>query len=320
MLAIFRVIMAERVIEFSVPSGIEPERADKIFAAEFDDVSRNRLQKAFEAHRVTFDGTVIDKRFKVNRPGLLRAVLQEVEAGQSPKPVDIPLEIVYEDATMVVVNKSSGMVTHPGNGTDENTLVHALLHHTQGQLSTVGAPERPGIVHRLDKETTGLIVVAKTDQAHYRLAAAFNERNVYKRYCALLKGVPGKTSGTCKEPIGRHPVVRTRMAIMNSGRPAHTDWTIEQRFGDRASLVHCIIHTGRTHQIRVHMAAIGHPLLGDTTYGFKSNQLREIDVPRVMLHAAELKIPHPKRDETMHFRASLPTDFAAVLNQLTEKT
>ena len=316
MLVHFRIVMAERIIEFFVPSGIEPERADKVFASEFDDVSRTRLQKAFEADRVTFDGVVIDKRFKVNRPGLLRAVLEEVEAGNGPKPVDIPLEIVYEDATMIVINKPTGMVTHPGNGTDESTLVHALLHYTQGQLSTVGAPERPGIVHRLDKETTGLIVVAKTDQAHYRLAAAFNERNVYKRYCALLIGVPSKASGTCKESIGRHPVVRTRMAVMNSGRPAHTDWMVEQRFGDKASLVHCVIHTGRTHQIRVHMAAMGHPLLGDKTYGFKSNQLREIDVPRVMLHAAELKLPYPDRNEPMHFQAPLPTDFNAVLNQL----
>ncbi|MGK0455824.1 MAG: 23S rRNA pseudouridine1911/1915/1917 synthase [Zhongshania aliphaticivorans] len=308
--------MAERVIEFSVPAGIEPERADKIFASEFDDISRTRLQKAFEAGRVTFDGMVIDKRFKVNRPGLLRAVLEEIKAGEGPKPVDIPLEIVYEDASMIVVNKPAGMVVHPGNGTDESTLVHALLHHTQGQLSTVGAPQRPGIVHRLDKETTGLIMVAKTDQAHYRLATAFSERDVYKRYCALVTGVPGKVSGTCKESIGRHPVMRTRMAITNSGKPAHTDWSVEQSFGDRAALVHCVIHTGRTHQIRVHMSGLGHSLLGDTTYGFKPTQLREVEVPRVMLHAAELKVTHPSRDEAMHFQAPLPADFSEVLDQL----
>lgn len=308
--------MAERVIEFSVPNGIEHERADKIFASEFDDISRTRLQKAFEAGQVTFDGAVIDKRFKINCPGLLRAVLEEVDTGNGPRPVDIPLKIVYEDTSIIVVDKPSGMVTHPGNGTDERTLVHALLHHTQGQLSAVGTPKRPGIVHRLDKETTGLIVIAKTDQAHYRLATAFNERDVYKRYCALVKGVPDKVSGMCKDPIGRHPVVRTRMAIVDSGRSAHTDWSLEQRFGDRASLIHCVIHTGRTHQIRVHMSGMGHPLLGDTTYGFKPNQLSEIEAPRVMLHAAELKIPHPCRNERMHFQAPLPTDFDHVLDQL----
>ena len=308
--------MAERVIEFSVPSGIEPERADKIFAAEFDDISRTRLQKAFEAGNVTFDGVVIDKRFKVNRSGLLRAVLEEIKVEDGPFPIDIPLEIVYEDAALIVVNKPTGMVTHPGNGTDENTLVHALLHHTKGQLSTVGAPERPGIVHRLDKETTGLIVVAKTDQAHYQLSAAFSERDVYKRYCALVTSVPRKVSGTCKEPIGRHPVVRTRMAIVDSGRPAHTAWSVEQRFGDKASLIHCTIHTGRTHQIRVHMSNMGNPLLGDKTYGFKPNRLEGIEVPRIMLHAAELKVPNPERGESMHFQAQLPEDFIEVMAQL----
>lgn len=307
--------MTERVIELYVSAGIRPERADKLFAAEFDDVSRTRLQKAFEANRVTFDGAVIDKRFKISRAGLLRAVLEEVDPSAGPGPVDIPLEIVYEDAAMIVVNKPAGMVTHPGNGTDESTLVHALLHHTRGQLSAVGAPDRPGIVHRLDKETTGLIVVAKTDQAHHRLVKAFNERDVYKRYCALIAGVPGKRSGASREPIGRHPVVRTRMAIVNAGRPAHTDWAVEQSFGDRVALVQCIIHTGRTHQIRVHMSGMGHPLLGDTTYGFKPNQLKGIDVPRVMLHAAELKLPHPVRGEPMHFQAPLPVDFGELLDQ-----
>jgi 23S rRNA pseudouridine1911/1915/1917 synthase len=247
---------------------------------------------------------------------LLRAVLEEVETGKGPVPVAIPLEIVYEDAAMIVVNKPAGMVTHPGNGTGENTLVHALLNHTRGQLSTVGAPERPGIVHRLDKETSGLIVAAKTDRAHYRLAAAFNDRDVYKRYCALLKGVPVKASGTCREPIGRHPVVRTRMAIVKSGRPAHTDWSVEQSFGDKASLVHCVIHTGRTHQIRVHMSGMGHPLLGDTTYGFKPNQFGAMEVPRVMLHAAELKVPHPDRHEQLHFCMPLPDDFKQMVKQL----
>ena len=309
--------MSERIIEFQVPAGIESERADKVFASKFDSVSRTRLQKAFEAGRVTFDGVVIDKRFKVNRAGLLRAVLEGVKAGEEdPLPVAIPLEVVYEDAAIIVVNKPAGMVTHPGNGTEENTLVHALLHHTQGQLSTVGAPERPGIVHRLDKETTGLIVVAKNDQAHYQLAAAFNERTVYKRYCALVKGVPGKSSGTCKDAIGRHPVVRTRMAIVKSGRPAHTDWSVEQNFGDRASLVHCVIHTGRTHQIRVHMSGIGHPLLGDTTYGFKPNQIKEVKVPRVMLHATELKLLHPLLGKRMHFQTRLPADFSEVMARL----
>ena len=311
--------MAERVIEFQVPEGVQPERADKLFASKFDDVSRARLQKAFEAGSVTFCGKVIDKRFKVDRPGTLRAVLEAVDTSRGPSPVDIPLDIIHEDESIIVVNKSAGMVTHPGNGTDESTLVHALLHYTNGQLSTIGAPDRPGIVHRLDKETTGIIVVAKTDQAHHRLASAFSEREVYKCYCALVTGVPGKRAGTCKEPIGRHPVVRTRMSVVNGGRPAHTDWSVERSFSNKASLVHCVIHTGRTHQIRVHMSALRHPLLGDTVYGFKPDRLRGINVPRVMLHAAELKIPHPVSNQQMHFQAPLPADFSDLLKSMEDE-
>ncbi len=308
--------MAERVIEFAVPDGVKKGRADKIFAAEFEDVSRVRLQKAFDAGQVTFDGQVIDKRFKINSAGLLRAVLDEPDVGVGPMPVDIPLEILYEDEAIVVVNKPVGMVTHPGSGTGDDTLVHALLHHTDGQLSSVGAPDRPGIVHRLDKETTGIIVVAKTDLAHHKLAAAFSGRETYKRYRALVLGSPIQSTGTVKEPIGRHPVVRTRMAVVPGGRDAHTDWSVEERFGRVAALVSCVIHTGRTHQIRVHMSSQKLPLLGDTTYGFKATRLKGILVPRVMLHSTELHIQHPERDELMKFVAPLPQDFEAVIEQL----
>ena len=309
--------MAERIIEFSVPDGIGAERADKIFASEFDDVSRTRLQKAFEANQVTFDGAVIDKRFKVNRPGLLRAVLEEVDTSKGPEAANIPIDIIYEDTSIIVVNKPPGMVTHPGNGTGEDTLVNALLHHTGGQLSSVGAPERPGIVHRLDKETTGLIVVAKTDQAHYHLANSFNTRTVYKRYSALITGVPRTKAGSAEQPIGRHPTARTRMAITASGRPAHTDWSVERSFNNKAAFIHCVIHTGRTHQIRVHMSSMKHPLLGDHTYGYKPNQLKDIHIPRVMLHATELHIQHPEHEKLMQFSAPLPSDFEQVIEQLT---
>ncbi len=308
--------MAERIIEFQVPAGVKSGRADKIFASEFEDVSRARLQRAFDAGQVTFDGEVIDKRFKVMRGGLLRAVLDEPDATAGPVAVAIPLEIIYEDEAIVVVNKPVGMVTHPGSGTGDDTLVHALLHHTGGQLSSVGAPDRPGIVHRLDKETTGLIVVAKTDLAHHKLAAAFAERETYKRYLALVLGVPSRPSGSFKDSIARHPVIRTRMAAMPNGRTAHTDWTIEERFRDRAALVSCVIHTGRTHQIRVHMSHWKHPLLGDSTYGFKSNRLKGIDVPRVMLHSTELRVQHPERDELMRFVAPLPPDFKQLIEEL----
>lgn len=301
--------MPKRIIEFKVPPGTKPERADKLFAAEFEDVSRARLQRAFEAGQVTFDGEIIDKRFKISRAGLLRAVLEEPEFDASPVPVDLPLDVVFEDEAIIVVNKAPGMITHPGSGTGDDTLVHALLHHCGGQLSTVGAPDRPGIVHRLDKETSGLIVVAKTDKAHHKLASAFSNRDTYKRYTALVLGVPKKSSGSCLEPIGRHPVVRTRMAVQKNGREAHTDWSVEEAFGKKAAKLSCVIHTGRTHQIRVHMSHLGHPLLGDTTYGFKVNRPKGIDVPRVMLHSTELRLAHPETGNEMCFEAELPEDF-----------
>ena len=308
--------MASRVIEYRVPAGESGRRADKLFAAKFDDISRSRLQRAFEAGQVSFDGVPIDKRFKIDRPGQLRAVLELPAFDAAPSAVDLPLDIVYEDKSIVVVNKASGMITHPGNGTGDNTLVHALLHHCGESLSTIGAPDRPGIVHRLDKETSGLIVVAKHDAAHHKLAAAFSERKTFKRYTALVMGTPKTGRGSIQEPIGRHPVMRTRMAVVHSGKSAHTDWKVEQRFGSRAAQLSCVIHTGRTHQIRVHMSELGYPLLGDNTYGFKPGRLKEIVVPRVMLHSTELHIEHPEQGKMMEFLAPIPDDFESLRNQL----
>ena len=310
--------MTERIIEYVVPAGTKTVRADKIFAAQFDDISRARLQRAFEAGQVSFDGMTIDKRFKVKQPGLLRAVLEEPSFDAAPTAVDLPLEVIYEDESIIVVNKAAGMITHPGNGTGDNTLVHALLYHCGENLSSVGAPDRPGIVHRLDKDTSGLIVVAKNDAAHHKLAEAFSERKTFKRYTALVFGIPKTSRGTIKEPIGRHPVMRTRMAVVHSGKPAHTDWHVEARYGQRATRMSCVIHSGRTHQIRVHMSELRFPLLGDTTYGFKPGRLKDIEIPRVMLHSTELRIQHPERDEWMTFEAPLPADFEAVMAQLAQ--
>jgi 23S rRNA pseudouridine1911/1915/1917 synthase len=310
--------MADRIIEFTVPSGVKAGRADKIFAAEFDDISRARLQKAFDAGQVSFDGITIDKRFKVNRPGMLRAILEEPTFEAAPVAVELPLDIIYEDESILVVNKAPGMITHPGNGTGSNTLVHALLHHCGENLSSIGAPNRPGIVHRLDKETSGLIIVAKNDAAHHKLAAEFSERKTYKRYTALVYGIPKVSRGTIKEAIGRHPVMRTRMAVVHSGKPAHTDWTVEARYKQKAARISCVIHTGRTHQIRVHMSEIRFPLLGDVTYGFKPGRLKDIKVPRVMLHSTELRIQHPDRDELMTFEAPLPADFEDLIGLLSK--
>ena len=311
--------MAERFIEFSVPDGSVVMRADKVFAAQFDDISRARLQRAFEAGQVTFNGETIDKHFKINRAGTLRATLKEANLASYPKAVNIPLNVIYEDTSLLVINKTSGMVTHPGSGTGENTLVHALLHHCGENLSKIGAPDRPGIVHRLDKETSGLIVIAKNDSAHHKLADAFSERKTHKRYTALVMGIPKLSRGTIKNSIGRHPVTRTRMAVVHKGKRAHTDWQVEARYGKAAARISCVIHTGRTHQIRVHMSEMRFPLLGDCTYGFKPSQLKEIHVPRIMLHATELKILHPEQNTLMEFKAPIPADFEKVIKQLETK-
>lgn len=308
--------MPDRIIEYTVPEGTKPGRADKIFAAQFEDVSRVRLQKAFEAGQVSFDGAVIDKRFKISRPGFLRAVLEAPDFDAPPVANDIPLDVVFEDESIIVIDKAAGMVTHPGSGTGDDTLVHALLHHCGGSLSSVGAPDRPGIVHRLDKETSGLIIVAKSDAAHHKLASAFSERQTFKRYTALVSGTPKLNKGTIMEPIGRHPIVRTRMAVVANGKPAHTDWEVHERYGDLASRISCVIHTGRTHQIRVHMSGLRMPLLGDRTYGFKTSRFKGLSIPRVMLHSTELRIQHPLSEELMSFEAPLPQDFCAVMDQL----
>lgn len=310
--------MSERILEYQVPEGLQGVRADKVFASAFDSISRVRLQKAFDSGQVSFDGRIIDKRFKINRSGCLRAVLIESPIENKPVAMAIPLDIRYEDESLVVINKASGMVTHPGNGTGEDTLVHALLSHCQGALSSVGAPERPGIVHRLDKDTSGLIVVAKTDSAHHKLAEAFSERRVQKRYLALISGQPQLESGSCQGRIGRHPTQRTKMAVQANpkGREAHTDWKLLQRLGDRAALVECRIHTGRTHQIRVHMQHLGFPLLGDSVYGFKRNRFSDLAIERVYLHATELAFEHPESGESLNFLAEMPDDFSDLIAHL----
>lgn len=312
-------MMGERIIEYFVPEDVGNIRADKLFASVVKDVSRVRLQKAFDSGCVTFDSAVIDKRFKIRHSGYLRASLEEVSVEEAPKGNDIPLKVVYEDDSIIVINKSSGMVTHPGNGTGEDTLVHALLHHCKGELSSVGLPDRPGIVHRLDKETSGLIVAAKTDLAHHALAKDFSERNVKKRYLALVSGVPRVQSGSCLERIGRHPTYRTKMSVQSKGREAHTDWKIIEKFLDKVSLVECSIHTGRTHQIRVHMQNLGFPLLGDKLYGFRNNSLKGIDIERIFLHATHLELVHPKTKESLAFTEPLPKDFLNLMDVLKTK-
>ncbi len=292
------------------------QRADKILAASTQVVSRVRLKKAFDAGKVTINGIAVPAKHKLQPGDRIKALIEpEVHTVPSPSAQTIDLSVLYEDEHLIAINKASGMVTHPGNGTAEDTLVHALLDYCGDALSTIGAPLRPGIVHRLDKETSGVIVVAKSDAAHLALARAFAGRELDKRYRAMLRGAPATESGSCRGAIFRHPVHRTKMAVVTKGRVAHTDWRVLQRFGHLASMVECVLHTGRTHQIRVHMSHAGFPLLGDSLYGFKPAGF-PLAIPRVMLHAERLRLRHPITEDLLDLHAPLPEDFVSIASQL----
>jgi 23S rRNA pseudouridine1911/1915/1917 synthase len=302
---------------YTVPAGSRRTRADKVLAQAFPEHSRVALQRAFAAGLVRREGRALGQSDGVRAGETLEFGLPAVETAVL-RPVDISLEVLCEDAHLLAINKPPGMVVHPGAGTGENTLVHALLAHCRGSLSGVGGVERPGIVHRLDKETSGVIIVAKTDAAHRGLAAQFAGRTVLKEYLALVGGVPALLGGGIKQPIGRHPRQRHRMAVLSEergGRVADTDWVLVEKFGKSAALLRCTLHTGRTHQIRVHLRSIGHPLLGDSAYGWKPDSKMPVP-PRVMLHAEHLALQHPITGKLLDLKAPVPKDFAAMIAAL----
>lgn len=300
-----------------IPEGSRLTRADKALAQAFPEHSRAALQRAFEAGLVRRAGKVIGQSADVRAGEVLEFSLPEVKPSEL-RPVAIPLEVLLEDAHLIVLNKPAGMVVHPGVGTGEDTLVHALLAHCAGGLSGIGGVERPGIVHRLDKETSGVLVVAKHDAAHRALADQFASRTLQKEYLALVSGSPKADQGTIDRAISRHPVHRHRMTVGEGGRPSRTDWTVEQRYGTAATLVRCRIHTGRTHQIRVHLKSLGHPVLGDATYGWKPAS-NLTDPPRIMLHAEHLVLAHPTTGLPLDMRAPLPADFREHIARLTRE-
>jgi len=299
---------------YLVPAGGRRGRADKVLAQAFPEHSRAAIQRAMEAGLVKVDGKVIGQSQEVNPGQMIEFSLPEVVAAEL-RAVDIPLDVIFEDKHLIVLNKAAGMVVHPGTGTGEDTMVHALLAHCAGGLSGIGGVERPGIVHRLDKDTSGLLVVATNDAAHRALADQFASRTLKKEYLALVSGVPRTASGSIDRSIARHPVHRHRMTTGEGGRPSRTDWAVEKKFGDQAALLRCRIHTGRTHQIRVHLKSLGHPLLGDTTYGWKQQAALPVS-PRVMLHAEHLVFSHPVNGKIMDLTAPLPKDFKMMLAAL----
>jgi len=300
---------------YTVPEGIRRLRADKALALAFREHSRTALQRAFDAGLVRLGGKAIDRSHDVAGGDVIEFSLPEVVPAEL-KAVDIPLDVLFEDKHMLAVNKAAGMIVHPGAATGEDTLVHALLAHCADSLSGIGGVERPGIVHRLDKETTGVIVVAKTDRAHRALADQFATRSLKKEYVALVAGVPQLLSGTIDRAISRHPTHRHRMTVGEGGKPAKTAWERDEVFGDIAALIRCQIFTGRTHQIRVHLKSIGHPILGDALYGWKPDARLSHQPERIMLHAEHLVLTHPISGKELDLRAPLPKDFLTMMKVL----
>lgn len=305
----------------TVSEGVHKERADKILAAAHPDLSRAAVQRAFDDDRVLVGGKPVTKNHRVSSGDVIEYSFPEVKP-TALEPKAIALDVLFEDDDLIAINKPSGMVVHPGAGTGDDTLVHALLAHCAGKLSGIGGVERPGIVHRIDRETTGVIVAAKSDKAHRKLSESFANRDLEKEYRTLVAGVPALLSGTILKPIARHAVHRHRMTIAAEGlgREAHTDWERERAFGKLASLIRCRIHTGRTHQIRVHMKALGHPVVGDVTYGWRKDERFPCTPPRVMLHAARIAFVHPITREPLELEAPLPEDFQKVISALERAT
>lgn len=316
-----------RTIDLSVPPEGAGQRVDRWLAKARIGLSRNRVQTLIEAGRVSVNG-------RAARPALrlkpADRVVVEVPPRRSSRlePEARPLAIVHEDEALLVLEKPAGLVVHPGAGVQSGTLVHALLHHAPA-IATVGGEGRPGIVHRLDRDTSGLLVVAKTEAAYLALVEAIRERRVTRIYQALVWGDPGPNHGSIELPVGRDPRDRKRMAVVHrGGRPARTGWRVLERFGV-ATLLEARLDTGRTHQIRVHMAAVRHPVLGDPVYGGrarKSLSLRPSErsladallrlMRRQALHAATLELSHPASGRPLRFESPLPEDFVRALELL----
>ena len=275
-------------------------------------LTRSAAQKLIEDHRVTFCGMPVRKNF-ITSPGDAFTVMREEPQEAKVAAQDIPLEIVYEDVDIIVVNKPRGMVVHPGPGHPDGTLVNALLGHCGDSLSGIGGIKRPGIVHRIDKLTSGLVAAAKNDRAHLALAAQLSARTLTREYRAIVRGILKNDFGTVDAPIGRHPTDRKRQAVTEkNSRPAITHYEVSARYDGYTNVI-CRLETGRTHQIRVHMAHIGHPVAGDFVYGRKKTELGLVGQ---CLHAQKIKFIHPSTSESLELFAGLPDYFTGVLEKL----
>ena len=296
-------------------------RLDRALAAAVPTLSRERLKSLIRSGAVETDGLPVrDPATKVRGAESLRLAVPEPRPARN-EAQDIPLKVVFEDEHLLVVDKPAGLVVHPAAGNFDGTLVNALLHHCGGSLSGIGGVARPGIVHRIDKDTSGLLVVAKTDVAHEGLARQFAAHSINRRYFAVVNGVPKAGEGTVDAPLARSSTNRKKIAIVEGdrGKRAVTHWKRLQVLRE-AALVECRLETGRTHQVRVHMASIGHPLLGDPVYGRSgkphARTLNELQFHRQALHAAELGFTHPVTKHRLSFSSPMPSDMQELFNAL----
>jgi 23S rRNA pseudouridine1911/1915/1917 synthase len=296
-------------------------RLDRALAAAVPTLSRERLKALIRSGAVEAQGTTVrDPATKVRGGEALRVAVPEPRPAHN-EAQDMPLKVMFEDDHLLVVDKPAGLVVHPAAGNLDGTLVNALLHHCAGKLSGIGGVARPGIVHRIDKDTSGLLVVAKTDVAHEGLAKQFAAHSIDRRYLAIVSGVPKASEGTVDAPLARSAANRKKIAIVEGsrGKRAVTHWKRLQLLRD-AALVECRLETGRTHQVRVHMASIGHPLIGDPVYGRAGKThgklLKNLGFDRQALHAAELGFTHPVTKRKMSFTSGMPADMQELLSAL----
>ena len=306
-------------IEAQVADTAKGWRLDRALAEAVPTMSRERLKALISTGQVTGpDGLIRDPSKKLSGGGTYQVIVPDPTPAHNV-PQDIPLVIAYEDEHLIVVDKPAGLVVHPAAGNLDGTLVNALLHHCQGSLSGIGGVARPGIVHRIDKDTSGLLVVAKTDRAHEGLARQFKAHSVDRRYQAIVSGRVLIGGGSVDAPLARSPHNRKKVAIVASGKRAVTHWTLTKVLKD-AALVECRLETGRTHQVRVHMASIGHPLVGDPVYGkvrpSHRQMLETIGFRRQALHAARLGFIHPIQSEALSFDSEMPNDMQELFKQL----
>ena len=318
----------ENIQGFVADDGDVGERLDR-FVSDKTGLSRSLVVKLIEDGNIKVGGKAEGKNYKLRRGDAIELVMPAPEPDEAV-PEDIPLDIIYEDNDIIVINKPSGMVVHPAPGVYSGTLVNALLYHCKGSLSGIGGVIRPGIVHRIDKDTSGLLVVAKNDAAHISLSEQLKTHDVSRIYHAIVLGNIKEDSGTINKPIGRHPVDRKRMAIVTDptrkSRDSVTHFEVLERFAPpegRFTYVKCRLETGRTHQIRVHMSSIGHPLLGDGVYGGGNSKFEANNhalISGQCLHAKCLELTHPQTREKMMFECELPTQMTEILKKMRKNT